>query len=371
MSEPIRVLNMFTIMNRGGAETMVMNYYRNMDRSKVQFDFLVHRSERGAYDDEIESLGGRIYRMIPIYPQNFKEYKSMLKTFFHEHPEYRIIHSHMSELGCFAFIEAQRQGVPVRICHAHNAPHGWDIKMIMRNKFKKKMVPYITHMFTCGEEAAQWLYGKRYEDRFIHMNNAIDAARFRYDADKALQVRKSLSLTSRQLVIGHVGRFNKQKNHSYLIEIFKEVKQLRSDAVLLLIGIGELMEPIKEKVQQYGLSDSVRFLGSRDDVNDLMQTFDVFLFPSLFEGFPVTMVEAQAGGNLCVISKEQPKESAITQNVRRISLQESPRAWAELILEETAHYEKSDTYESICKAGYDIRENVKKLEEFYLKAYEE
>ncbi|SDB21844.1 glycosyltransferase family 1 protein [Eubacterium oxidoreducens] len=371
MKGPIRILNMFTIMNRGGAETMVMNYYRNIDRSKIQFDFLVHRSQRGAYDDEIEALGGKIYRMIPIYPKNFKAYQKMLEEFFKEHKEYKIIHSHMSELGYFAFAEAEKQGVKIRICHAHNAPHGWDIKMIMRNRFKKKMMPHITHMFTCGEEAANWLYGKEHRKEFIHMNNAIDAQKFRYNPQKAASVRKSLGLMPNQLVVGHVGRFNKQKNHTYLIEIFKEVVRLRSDAVLLLVGVGYLMERIKAQVEENKLTDHVRFLGSRDDVNDLMQIFDVFLFPSLFEGFPVTMVEAQAGGNLCMISKEQPKESAITPNVRRISLQESPRDWAKKIVKEVTQYQKTDTYEMICKAGYDIHENVKKLEEFYCKAYEE
>ena len=152
---PYRVLNMFTIMDRGGAETMVMNYYRHIDRTKVKFDFLVHREQRGAYDDEIEALGGRIYRMCPIYPQNFARYERDIRVFFQEHPEYKIVHSHMSELGYFAFREATEQDIPVRICHAHNAPHGFDMKMIMRTYFKKRMMPYLTHLFMCGLESGR------------------------------------------------------------------------------------------------------------------------------------------------------------------------------------------------------------------------
>ncbi len=200
MSEPIRILNLFTIMNRGGAETMVMNYYRNVDKSKIQFDFMVHRTERGAYDDEIEAMGGRIYRMCPIYPQNFAKYKNMLKVFFDEHPEYKIIHSHMSELGCFAFIEAQKHGVKVKICHAHNAPvrESMNIKekaqLIFRDYFKKKMLPYSDFLFVCGEEAGLWLYGKENKDKFIMMNNAVDAQKFRFDEEKRQKTRAELSL---------------------------------------------------------------------------------------------------------------------------------------------------------------------------------
>ena len=159
--EPVRVLNLFTIMNRGGAETMVMNYYRKINREKVQFDFLVHREEEGAYEQEIKELGGRIYRMPPMYPQNFSLYKKKIREFFEEHKEYKIIHSHMSELGYFALREAARQEIPVRICHAHNAPHGFEWKMIVRNYFKKRMM-HILHICLCvGKNLVTGCLGKK------------------------------------------------------------------------------------------------------------------------------------------------------------------------------------------------------------------
>lgn len=366
--EPIRVLNLFTIMNRGGAETMVMNYYRHIDRTKVQFDFLVHREEEGDYEEEIRQLGGRIYRMIPIYPQNFSKYKKMLRKFFSEHKEYQIIHSHMSELGYFAFKEAKRQGVPVRICHAHNAPHGWDLKMIMREYFKRRMMPHLTHMFMCGIESGRWLFGKENEASFIQMNNAIDADKFRYNPVISDEVRVELGLFKDQLVIGHVGRFNKQKNHEFLIDIFHALQKKNDKAVLLLVGQGELQEKIQEKVDLLGLGDKVRFLGLRRDVERVMQCFNVFLFPSLFEGLPVTMVESQAAGNLNFISDVIPTECCITDSVEIVSLDQSADEWAKVILEKVEGYEKRDRRQEIVDAKFDINESVSWLEDFYINA---
>lgn len=368
--QPIRVLNMFTVMDRGGAETMVMNYYRHIDRTKVQFDFLVHREKRGAYDDEIERMGGRIYRMCPIYPQNFSRYKRDLRTFFRAHPEYKIIHSHMSELGYFAFREAERQGVPVRICHAHNAPHGFDVKMIMRTYFKKRMMPYLTHLFMCGEESGKWLYGEKNKSRFIMLNNAIDAALYSFDASKREKMRQQLGLTD-ELVIGHVGRFNPQKNHPFLLDVFAVLLKKEPDAVLLLVGGGDDMPEIQAKAEVLGITERVRFLGVRSDVADLMQAMDVFVFPSLYEGLPVTMVEAQASGLPCIISDKVPPECILTEGlVDVMPLSASPEAWAEKILAMRA-ISRADRRAEIAAHGFDVSTEAVKLQEFYLKAYEQ
>lgn len=367
---PIRILNLFTIMDRGGAETMVMNYYRHIDRTKVQFDFLVHREKRGAYDDEIESLGGRIYRLCPIYPQNFTRYKRELRIFFREHPEYRIIHSHMSELGYFAFREANRQGIPVRICHAHNAPHGFDLKMIMRTYFKKRMMPYLTHLFMCGAESGRWLFGKRNESRFIMLNNAINASAYTYNPAKRTQMRQQLGLTA-EFTVGHVGRFNPQKNHPFLLDIFAYLLKQLPNAILLLVGGGEDMPKIQAKAQSLGIADHVRFLGVRSDVADLLQAMDVFIFPSLYEGLPVTMVEAQASGLPCLISDKVPKECILTEGlVEVVSLHTSPEEWAEKALA-VRILPRIDWSDVIAACGFDINTEVVKLQEFYINAYEQ
>ena len=367
---PIRVLNLFTVMDRGGAETMVMNYYRHIDRTKVQFDFLVHREQRGAYDDEIEALGGRIYRMYPIYPQNFARYKRDIRVFFKDHPEYRIIHSHMSELGYFAFKEAAKQGVPIRICHAHSAPHGFDMKMVMRTYFKKRMMPYLTHLFMCGEESGEWLYGERNKSRFVMMNNAIDTAAYAWSPTRCKKVRHELNLEG-VYTLGHVGNFTQPKNHSFLLEIFAALLKKEPNAVLLLVGGGTDMQRIQAKAQTLGIAEKVRFLGVRSDVADVMQAMDVFVFPSLYEGLPVTMVEAQASGLPCLISDKVPSECVLTNGlVEKVPLSESPDVCAEKII---AKYgtPRTDRRTEIAAHGFDITTEAVKLQEFYINAYEQ
>jgi len=183
-------------MNRGGAETMVMNYYRKIDKTKVQFDFMVHRQERGAYDDEIEAMGGRIFRMCPIYPQNIFRYKRLLREFFDTHPEYRILHSHMSELGYFAFKEAVRHHVPVRICHAHNVPVfkyetlKEKIKRIPREILIRLMRTYSTDYFACSKEAGLWLFGKSNKNKIVLLRNAIDLSLYRYVPSLSLSIKR-------------------------------------------------------------------------------------------------------------------------------------------------------------------------------------
>lgn len=367
--QPIRVLNLFTIMDRGGAETMVMNYYRHIDRTKIQFDFLVHREQRGAYDEEIESMGGKIYRMCPVYPQNFARYKRDLHSFFQSHPEYKIINSHMSELGYFVFREAERQGVPVRICHAHNAPNGFDAKMIVRTYLKKRMMPYLTHLFMCSEASGKWLYGEKNKSRFLMLNNAIDAVSYIYDLSKREEMRRHLGLAD-ELVIGHVGRFNPQKNHSFLIDIFAALLKKEPNAVLLLVGGGEDMTKIQAKAQIMGIAEHVRFLGVRSDVADLMQAMDVFLFPSLYEGLGIALIEAQTAGLPCVVSDTIPHEAYLTDLVDSESLSAPAEKWAEKILAKRA-IPRTDRRAEIAAHGFDITTEAVKLQEFYLKAYEQ
>lgn len=368
MSEPVRVLNLFTIMNRGGAETMVMNYYRNIDRTKVQYDFMVHRQERGAYDDEIESLGGRIYRMPAIRPWGSHAYRSEVRRFYREHPEYKIIHSHMSELGYYDFIEAEKVGVPVRICHAHNRPHGIDLKSPVRWYYKTRMMPHITHMFMCGEESGEWLFGKKNKDKFIQLNNAIDAEKYIYNRVKRSESRQKLSISDDRPIVGHVGRFNSQKNHLFIIDIFDEVHKANPNAILLLIGddSGDGGKAVHEKVERLHLSDYVMFLGTRSDVADLLQAMDVFLFPSLFEGLSVASIEAQAAGLPLLISDGVPIECKKTDLVEVVSLSESPSSWADKVLK-AVHKERRDTFQEIKNAGFDIKENAKWLQDFYIK----
>ena len=367
MEYPVRVLVLDTVMDRGGAETMMMNYLRNMDRSKVILDFLVNRDYKADYEDEIEELGGRIYRMCPMYPQYFGRYKREIREFLIAHPEYKIIHSNLEERSYFALKEAKKLNIPVRISHSHNAPKGFDIKSIVRYYFRARLKPQVTHMFTCGLEAGDWLYGVENRDKVIMQNNAIDAKAFEYNEEVEKKAKKEFGLEGK-FVIGHVGRFFPQKNHGFLIDIFNEVYKRDKDAVLVLVGGGELQDSIRQKVESLGLQDAVKFLGVRSDVNYIMQAFDLFILPSLFEGLPVTMVEAQATGVKCIISDKVPSQCAITDNVEIIKLEDSLEHWAERILSYKNSYKKVSMYDEIVEKKFDIKENAKWMENFYLDA---
>lgn len=370
MSYPIRILNLFTIMNRGGAETMVMNYYRKIDRTKVQFDFMVHRQERGAYDDEIEALGGRIFRMSPISLMTLGYYKQELREFFQKHPEYRILHAHMSELGYFAFKEARKCGVPIRICHAHNAPVFFSetikekMKRLPREVLSRLIRKESTDFFTCSQIAGEWLYGKENRDKMIFMRNAVDASIFRYNKKNAEDIKLKMGWQDK-IVIGHVGRFNPQKNHTFLIDVFEKFHQTHHNAVLVLIGSGFLVSSIKEKVQKRQLEHSVIFLGSRSDMPQLYQTFDLFLFPSLYEGLPVSLIEAQAAGIPCVVSDQISTQTHITDSYYPVSLNTSIQKWVGII-DKALEYGKKDTYALIKEKGFDINRNAAWLCDYYL-----
>ena len=373
---PTRVLVLDTVMDRGGAETMMMNYLRHMDRGKVIYDFLVNRDYRAAYEDEIEALGGRIYRMCPMYPQYFGRYKKEFRAFLTAHPEYRIIHSNLEERSYFGLREAAKLGVPVRIAHAHNRPVGFDLKSVFREYFRLRLPKYVTHMFACGEEAGDWLFGAKRRSRVIQQRNAIDTSLYRYDEAVRAQVRAEFGTPGEgTFVLGHVGRFFPQKNHTFLIDIFAALHEIRPDSELWLVGGGELNDELKNQIRakadELGLHDAVKFLGVRSDVHRIMQGMDAFVLPSLFEGLPVTMVEAQAAGLPCTISDRVPGQCAITGNVQVVALDTAPEEWARRILAQAARPAVADRAqgpELVAKAGFDITANAAWLQRFYLDA---
>lgn len=374
MNQPVRILNLFTIMNRGGAETLVMNYYRKMDRTKVQFDFMVHRQERGAYDDEIEALGGRIFRMSPITIVSLGEYQRELQKFFQNHPEYRILHSHMSELGYFAFKEAQKRGVPVRICHAHNVPVFFNetfkekIKRVPREILAHQIRKLSTDFFACSKEAGFWLFGRKRQ--FAIMKNAIDTSRFIYNVNNAKRIRREHGWEDK-FVIGHVGRFSPQKNHQFVVDIFDEIQKELPQSVLVLIGDGPLKEQIQRKVESLSLTDKVFFLGNKSDVNLFYQAFDIFLFPSLYEGFGNVLLEAQAAGLMSFTSKDVvPQEARVTSLLHYVPLSCTASEWKNIILKNRL-YERKNMFRDILSRGFDISENALWLCNFYMRKFYE
>lgn len=362
----IRVLQIVTYMGRGGLETMLMNYYRKIDREKILFDFLVHRDFEADYDEEIRQLGGRIYRMNRLNPVS-RDYLNQLNTFFKDHPEYRIVHSHLDCMAGIPLKYAKKNGVPVRIAHAHNSNQTKDKKYLLKLLYKRIIPKYATDFYACSEAAGKWMFGSR---EFLILNNAIDSQKYSYNPEKARRVRDALKISKNMLVVGHVGRFHPPKNHEMIVKIFSEVLKRVSDAKLLLVGDGYLQHTVRDQVAALGIQDHVIFTGVRPDICDLMQAMDIFLFPSLYEGLPVSIIEAQAAGLPCIISDKVPLECKKTDLVQQLNLTESFGTWADTVIFAAQQNKRRDTAEEIKKAGFDVSENARQLEAFYLDVYE-
>lgn len=355
----IRILQVVTHMDRGGLETMLMNYYRHMDRSRVQFDFLTHRDYDGDYGEEIKKLGGILYHM-PVLNPFSPSYRRSLGKFFDDHPEYKIIHVHQDCLSGVILHVAKEHGVPVRIAHSHGASQIRDIKYPIKLVYRHFIARYATKLMACGEDAGKWMFcGAPFEI----LSNAIPAADYSFAGEKKRIQREKWGIQPHELLIGHVGSFTIPKNHLFLLDVFYEI-QKHTPAKLMIVGDGNLRPSIEEKIRKLGLEEKVILTGLRSDVPELLQAMDVFVFPSLYEGLPVTLVEVQASGLPCLISDKVPIECKMTEAVQQIPLTDSPEIWAEKAVE-AAQTPRKNTYEEIKAAGYDIVENAKRLQKIY------
>ncbi len=362
-NEPIRILQVVHAMNQGGVENFLMNIYRKIDRSKIQFDFVVHVSSEGYFDSEIKALGGKIYHCFDYKIYNHLQYVSWWGSFFSAHGEYKIVHSHLDSCANIHLRVAKKHGLKT-VAHAHNTAEGFGYRAAVKKLLKVGFNGCCEHKFACSRDAAQWLFGKQ-ADKATIVNNAIDVEKFVYKADIASQVKQELGLSGDEFVVGHVGRFNTQKNHGFLIEIFAEVLKFEKNAVLLLIGEGDLEAEIRQKVKAQGIEKNVRFLGIRSDVNRVLQAMDVFLFPSLYEGLGIVIIEAQAAGLPCVISDTVPSEAVVTDLAEKISLESSVEIWAKAVVN-NKNRERGNTEKEIRKAGYDIKATADIIMQFYL-----
>lgn len=365
MSEPIRVLQVIGRMNRAGAETMIMNLYRKIDKSKIQFDFVVHTNEKCDYDNEILSLGGRIYRVPRFTGKNIVKYKNVWNDFFNEHREYKIVHGHIGSSASIYLSIAKKYGI-YTIAHSHSSSMGEGVKGAMYKFFSYPTRYIADYYFACSNLAGISRYGKRIvnSNKYSILKNSIELEKFIYNEEVRKIKRKELKVEDKY-VIGHVGRFIKSKNHKFLIEVFKELNKINDKAVLLLVGDGDLKEDILNQVKICGLDKKVIFTGIRQDVNELLQVMDVFVFPSFYEGLGLAIIEAQAAGLPCLISNSIPDEVCITPLVKKLSIKESPKKWAYEINKISTN-RNIDISESISKSGYNIDKSVLELEKFYL-----
>lgn len=364
--EPIRVLHEDVILDPGGIEALLMNLYRHIDREQLQFDFMVHRPEKGFFEDEVESLGGKIYKTPPFNPIHYGRYKKSVTGILEAHPEYKVFHCH-AELNLWPLKYAKKLNIPTRIAHSHNAKTVINLKYFFFLYEKMFIKNYCTDMFMCSTPAGEWSYGKKAvaNGKVKFIKNGIDTKDYEFNEAIRNEVRRELNLGDK-IVFGHIGRFMQQKNHTFLIDIFNEIHKKNSNTVLLLTGQGRLEEEIKQKVHQMGLDDSVKFLGVRKDANRVYQAFDMFLFPSLWEGLPLTGVEAQTAGLPVVMSDVITPETIVTDNVSTISLSKSASEWADKCLDILNNYQRQNCRQQVIDSGFDIQTTADWLQNFYI-----
>lgn len=366
---PIRIAQIIGKWLGGGVESVVMNYYRHIDRSKIQFDFICDEDSTNIPYDEINSLGGKVI-LIPPYQKVIRYHKELKKVL--KEGNYKIVHSHINTLSIFSLWAAKSAGVPVRIAHSHSTTNKKEKKKnLMKQVLKHFSKVFATDYMCCSELAGRWLFGDKEYDRgnVYLLNNAIDLDKFKYDENIRKEKRKELNISDDTLVIGHVGRFVEQKNHRFLIDIFNEVHKERKNSILLLAGQGPLVEEIHEKVNELGLNESVRFLGQRKDIDKLYQAMDLFLFPSLYEGLGMVAVEAQVSGLPCVVSTEIPEIAKVTEKITFVNLENKIETWTEIIFKYIKNINRKNINFTDGIKKYDIIKEATKLEKKYLNLY--
>ena len=364
---PVRILHVVQRMEAAGVQSLLMNVYRKIDRSKVQFDFLVHYKEHQFFDDEIERLGGRIYRLTVREDKNMIKYLNDLKVFFLNHPEYKIIHGHMDSLGYFYLGAAKKAGIPIRIAHAHNVIKGGNAAKRLRNVLNRFYKTNATILMACSEDAGRYMFGGK---KFTVLHNSIDVSEFAYNEQIRASMRRELNVEN-NFVIGNVGRLAYQKNQKFLFEIFHEILKMNGDARLILVGEGELYEELMDYANQLGIRNRLLYFRARNDVNKLYQAMDAFVFPSVFEGLGIVAIEAQTSGLLTFCSDAVPKEANVTSVYKKVPLIKSAEEWAKIITDTyNIRAPRKDLSRNVAAAGYDTKFLAKELQEFYLNAYD-
>lgn len=361
--EPIRVAQIMGKLWAGGVEMVVFNYYRAIDKSKIQFDFYYDADSTVEPPQDLIDMGARFYKIPPYQklPQYIRELKKHLKE-----KQYLIVHSHLNTLSVFPLFVAWMSRVPVRIAHNHSVPAGKEIgrdtlKMFLR--LFAKVFP--TDYFACSEKAGRWMFGNKAFDsgRVFVLKNATDFSRFRPTYEKTEALKKKLGLKDK-FVVGHIGRFTYAKNHNFLLDVFSKISAKRENAILLLVGDGELHQAIIDGIKEKGLDGKVVFAGQVSNPELYYSLADVIVIPSIFEGLSLATIESQIAGVPSVVSDAIPEEAVISNGVRRLKL--TDRSWADVAVE----IADMKVFLDERSREYDIRYAVKKLENWYLKKVE-
>ena len=365
---PLRILHILHSMNRGGAENALMNYYRQIDKSKIQFDFLLTNNGRNDFDEEILDLGGKIFTITPLTISNLLKYIRELRLFLRHHTEYIIVHSHTSSKSVVPLAIARSLNIPVRISHSHNSMSEKGINGLIRDTLMPFLKLTANVYFSCGRQAARWLYGEKMirQGKINIIHNVINASLFRYDIIKRLQIRHTLGIDKEAFIIGNVARFCKEKNHLFSVEILREVITKHPDTILLLVGDGEERPSIESYAKKLGVFEKIKFVGVVPNVYDYEQAMDVFILPSLYEGLPLSIIEAQVSGLPCFTTKGTvSEECSVTDLVNYLPLESGASFWADEILKVIGK-ERNDRFNEVKAAGYDSVSAAVELQELYI-----
>ncbi len=374
MANKIKVLLFVDRMRHGGIQQFLIENIKYMEKNKVQVDVLtLDDGETYPLEKTLQELDCNFYKLKGIWINkltDYFKYATAIDKFFIEHNDYKVVHMNASSKNFILLKYAKKYQIPIRIAHSHNIDFQTKnpMKKIVGNILKVPMKKYATDYFACSYLAGEWLFGKKnIENKKVKViHNAVDYKKFQYNEEIRTKIRKEFQLKKEDILIGHVGRFTNQKNHTFLIDIFYEMVKQNKNVKLIMVGIGEKEQEIKNRVKELKIENNVIFAGFRKNVNEIMQAMDVFLLPSLYEGLPVVGVEAQAAGLPCFMSKDViTKEVKITQNLTFISLEKSAKEWADSIL--NSDLSRRDTKQELKVSGYFIEDTAKELVDIYTK----
>ena len=360
--EQYRILHVLGKLNRGGAETMVMNLYRNINKEKFQFDFIIHTDDVCEYTEEVLKLGGRIYSVPRYYFFNHLKYKKAWKEFFYNHKEYKIIHGHVRSTASI-YLKIAKKNRLTTISHSHSISSGKGLAAIIKNIFQYRIRYIADYFMGCSKKANEWLFGKKVanSEKCKVIKNGIEIEKFVFDFRVREEIRNKLKIENEDIVIGHVGRFSPEKNHQLIVEVFSKIYKKNNKYKLILIGGGPEKETVINRCKQNNILNNVIFLESISNIYDYLQAMDIFIMPSKYEGLGMALIEAQVSGLKCIASNKIPAEAKITDNVTFLELDFNK--WVEVI-------QKCDI-ERKCESNqyiqeYDINNVTKELEQFYL-----
>lgn len=369
IKKPIRVLQVLHILNRGGAEAMIMNLYRKVDRTRVQFDFLVHEPDKGLFEDEITQMGGRIFRVSAFKGYNALSYYRECKRLFRKHPEIKVVHGHLGSCAAL-YLKAAKECGMFTIAHSHSAGSGThSIKGYAYNIFSYPTRYVAQQLFGCSTEAGLSRYGRTAVEgsKYMNFNNAVDVSAYLFNADNRLALRTELHISNDTLLIGTVGRVTPPKNPYRILSIFKQIVKDNANVKCLWVGTGEMEPEIRSSIEAEGLQDRIIMTGVRSDIPKVMSALDGMLFPSLWEGLPVSVIEAQAANLPVVLANTISRETQISDLLRWHSLDEDDSVWATdtIQLAKEQKDNRSHYLFDISTTGYDINETVKWIMDFY------